>query len=153
MTLFSGQNDAILAWLGKRVDFTLSPHTHLFWATSDLDGSILGAVGMGGRMGRAWGSVSAAFADPRAALPLVRAAVAWTFGYQDAQAAYVTISTKRTNWIQSLVRVIGFREVDRVKGGINSREDLIILKVTPETCRPWQQELRKLTRMHALEAC
>ena len=146
MTLYSGQNDAVLAWLGKRVDFTLSPHTYLFWDTSDLDGTLLGAMGLGGRMGRAWGSVSIALAHPRAALPLVRASSAWLFGAMDAQAAYVTISSKRTNWIQSIVQ-IGFKEIDRVKGGIGPREDLIILKTTPETCRPWRRELHKLKRM------
>lgn len=152
VALHSGQNEAVLAWLSRKVDFTLSPHTHLIWATSDLDGTILGAVGLGGRMGKAWGSVSVSFVHPRAAVPLVRAAVCWTFGVQDAQAAYVTISSKRTAWVRSLIRTIGFREIDRVKGGVGPREDLIILKVTPETCRPWLAELQKLSRMQAREA-
>lgn len=152
VALHSGQNDIVLDWLSRKVDFTLSPHTHLIWATSDLDGTILGAMGFGGRMGRAWGSISIALTHPRAAMPLIRAGACWLFGAQDAAAGYVTISSKRTNWVRSLVRTIGFREVDRVKNGVSHREDLIILKVTPETCRPWQRELYKLSRIHAREA-
>jgi len=152
VTLYSGQNDNVLAWLGQKVDFTLSPHTYLIWATSDVDGTLLGAMGFGGRMGKTWGSVSIALVQPRAALPLIRASASWLFGAMEARGAYVTISSKRTNWIESLVQIIGFREVDRVRGGISPREDLIILKLTPETCRPWQTELHKLSRMRALEA-
>ena len=152
MRLHSGQNETVLAWLGRQVDFTLSPHTYLIWATSDLDGTLLGAVGLGGRMGRTWGAVSVALVHPRAALPLVRAAACWLFGVMEGRAAYITITSKRTNWIKSVVNVVGFREVDRVKSGVGPREDLVILKCTPEDCRPWQAELRKLSRMHAREA-
>jgi hypothetical protein len=149
--LFSGQNDAVLAWLGKRTDFTLSPHTQLLWATSDIDGTLLGAMGFGGRMGRAWGSVSIAIIQRRCIVPLIRAACELYFGQQQALAAYVTISSKRKRWIEQLVQVIGFAEVDRVPRGISDREDLVILKLTPESCRPWQRELRKLTQLK--EAC
>lgn len=152
VALHAGQSDTVLTWLSQRVDFTLSPHTYLLWVTSDLDGSLLGAMGFGGRMGRTWGSISIALVHPRAATSLIRAGACWLFGTMCAQAGYVTIGSRRTNWIESLVRVIGFREVDRVKGGLGPREDLIILKLTPETCRPWQRELHKLTRMRVREA-
>ena len=144
MRLFSGQNDTVLAWLGRKVDFNLSPQTHLIWTTSDLDGSILGAMGFGGRMGRTWGSISIAMVHPRAALPLVRAGAGWLFGTMQAAAGYVTIGSRRHNWIQELEGTIGFVEVDRVRHGLGHREDLVILKLTPESCRPWQAELRKL---------
>jgi len=151
MRLHAGQNDAVLDWVSRRVDFTLSPHTRLIWVTSDVDGSLLGAMGFGGRMGRTWGSIAIALAHPRAAVLLVRAGACWLFGAQAAQAGYVTISSKRKLWISSLVDVIGFREVDRVKGGIGPGEDLVILKLTPGTCRPWQAELRKLQRHGLLQ--
>lgn len=152
MRLHSGKNDSVLEWLARRVDFTLSPHTHLIWATDDMDGRLLGAGGLGGRMGRTWGSISVAVVDKRASVPLARAIVCWLFGVAAAEAGYVTISSRRTPWIRALVRTIGFVEVDRVKNGIGPREDLVILKLTPESCRPWQAELRKLTRMQAREA-
>jgi hypothetical protein len=66
-------------------------------------------------------------------------------------AGYVTISSKRKQWIDSLCNVIGFYQVDRVARGINHREDLVVLKLTPDSCRPWQAELRKLSRHPALE--
>lgn len=150
--LFSGQNDAVLAWLGKRTDFTLSPQTQLIWATSDIDGTILGVVGAGGRMGRTWGSLSIAIAAPRATLALLRAGVSWLFGAHQAAAGYVTISSKRKVWINQLVRVVGFVEVDRVVGGINGHEDLVVLKLTPDSCHIWRTELDKLTRHRAREA-
>jgi hypothetical protein len=134
------------------VDFTLSPHTYLIWICSDLDGTLLGAMGFGGRMGKTWGSISIALVHPRAAVPLIRAAACWLFGVQEAQAGYVTISSKRLPWIRSLVRTIGFVEVDRVKSGISPKEDLVILKLTPETCRPWRAELQKLRVLEAREA-
>jgi hypothetical protein len=152
VALHAGKNEAVLAWLGQRTDFTLSPNTHLIWATSDVDGTLLGAIGMGGRMGRTWGSVSIALAHSRAALPLVRAAVDQVFGAWGSAAAYVTIGSRRPDWIRQLINVIGFYQVDRVHGGISPREDLIILKVTPDSCRPWQRELRKLSRARAREA-
>lgn len=151
VALHSGQNEAVLAWLGQRVAFTLSPQTHLIWATSDLDGVLLGAMGFGGRMGRTWGSISIALEHPRAAVPLVRAGAAWLFGTVGAAAGYVTIGSRRHNWIRSLCRTIGFYQVDRVHQGISPREDLIILKLTADSCRPWQAELRKLMRVPALE--
>jgi len=151
--LQAGQNDVVLAWLSKRVDFMLSPHTRLIWAVSDVDGTLLGAMGFGGRMGRTWGSISIALAHPRAAVPLIRAGACWLFGAQEAQAGYVTISSKRTDWIRGLIQTVGFVEVDRVKQGIGPKEDLVILKLTPTTCRPWQAELHKLQRHMAQEAC
>lgn len=152
MRLLSGQDDVVLKWLSKKVDFTLSPHTHLIWACSDVDGHLLGAMGFGGRMGKTWGSISIALANPHAAMPLVKAGACWLFGAQEARAGYVTISNRRGQWIQSLIKTVGFREVDRVRAGISHREDLVILKLTPETCRPWQAELRKLRALNAREA-
>ncbi len=151
MRLFSGKNEHVLHWLSQRVDFTLSPHTHLLWALDEETGIILGAMGFGGRMGRTWGSISIAVVIPQVTVPLVRAGAGFLFGSQQAAAGYVTISSKRTVWIRSLERVIGFREVDRVRNGIGPREDLVVLKLTPESCRPWQRELEKLARQSALE--
>jgi hypothetical protein len=149
--LHSGQHEGVLFWLSRQVEFTLSPNSHLLWATDDMDGRILGAMGFGGRMGKAWGSISIALAEKQAGIPLIRAGAAWLFGMQEAKAGYVTISAKRKRWIESLVRTVGFVEVDRVKWGIGPHEDLVILKLTPETCRPWQTELKKLQRSHALQ--
>ena len=151
VALHSGQNDAVLAWLGQRTDFTLSPRTYLIWATDDLDGSIRGAVGAGGQMGRCWGSLSISVLSQRAMLPLLRAGVGCLFGTMGAAAGYVTISSKRKRWIHQLTKVVGFYQVDRVSRGISDREDLVILKLTPDSCRIWQAELRKLTRAPALE--
>lgn len=151
VALHSGHSDAVLAWLGQRTDFILSPSTFLIWATDDLDGRILGAVGAGGRMGRTWGSLSISVEREAAMLPLLRAGVGWFFGQQHAAAGYVTISSKRANWIRRLIDVVGFYQVDRVHRGISNREDLVILKLTPDSCRIWQAELRKLTQKPALE--
>ena len=60
-------------------------------------------------------------------------------------------SSKRKGWISQLIKVVGFYQVDRVYRGISDREDLIILKLTPDSCRIWQAELKKLTRTPALE--
>ena len=144
VALHSGQNDAVLTWLGQRTDFTLSPHTFLIWATDDVDGRILGAVGAGGRMGRTWGSLSISVERQAAMVPLLRAGVSVFFGQWDAAAGYITISSKRARWISQLCKVVGFYQVDRVSRGISPREDLIILKLTPDSCRIWQAELRKL---------
>ena len=123
MRLCSGQNDAVLEWLSKRVDFTLSPLTKLIWCVSDLDGTLLGAMGFGGRMGRTWGSISIAITEPHATPSLVRAGACFLFGTMQARAGYVTITSKRHNWIDSLERIIGFEEVDRVENGAGPRED------------------------------
>ena len=151
MTLHQGPSDTVLHWLSQRVDFTLSPLTRLIWATSDVDGKLMGAMGFGGRMGRTWGSISIAIADSQCAVPLTRAGACFLWGTMQARAGYVTITSKRTQWLDSLERIIGFEEVDSVENGAGPGEDLIILKVTPETCRPWQAELRKLSRHMALE--
>lgn len=151
VALHSGQNGAVLNWLSHRVDFTLSPDSQLFWATSDLDGSIVGAVGAGGRMGRTWGSISIALVNPQVSVPLMRMGFCWFFGTMNAAAGYVTIGSRRKKWIQSLCRTVGFYQADRVKMGISPREDLVVLKVTADSCRPWQAELRKLSRAHARE--
>jgi hypothetical protein len=149
--LFSGSEPWVLDWLSKRVEFILPSNTHLIWGLGD-DGGLLGGMGFGGRMGKTWGSISIALVEHRAAIPLIRASACWLFGAQEARAGYATISSRRSEWIDSLVRTVGFREVDRVRAGINHKEDLVILKLTPETCRPWQAELRKLRALHAREA-
>ena len=146
MRLHAGQHEGVLHWLSRQVDFTLSPNSYLLWASDDMDGHLLGAMGFGGRMGKSWGSISIALVEKSAGLPLIRAGACWLFGRQDARAGYVTISSKKRHWIESLVKTVGFVEVDRVKWGIAPHEDLVILKLTPETCRPWQAELRKLQR-------
>jgi hypothetical protein len=117
-----------------------------------MDGTLMGALGFGGKMGKTWGSISIALAQPLAMVPLSRAGACWLFGAQDAQAIYATISSKRKLWIQAIIQTIGFREVDRVRGGIGPREDLVILKLTPGTCKVWQKELHKLSRSQAREA-
>jgi hypothetical protein len=147
MKLFVGHNEVVLDWLSKRVDFELHPQTYLLWAATDFNGPLLGAMGFGGLMGKTWGSVSIALEDPRAALPLVRAATRLIFGVHGGQAAYINISANRAEWIHSLKNTIGFQEVDLVPDGLKPNEDLVLLKLTPETCRPWQSELRKLSRM------
>ena len=151
MKLFSGQNDVVLKWLCRRVDFNLSPQTYLLWAAEDVDRPLLGAIGFSGLMGKTLGSVSITLEDPRAALPLIRAATRLIFGGYEGQAAYINISSRRTRWLESLKRVIGFVEVDSVKDGLRPGEDLILLKLTPETCRPWQAELRKFRAFEARE--
>jgi hypothetical protein len=149
--LFAGKNDTVLAWLSKRVNFELSPQTQLIWAADGLQGPLLGAVGFGGMMGKTWFSISVALEDKRAALPLVRVATRLGFGVNEVQCAYINISSNRGRWIHSLEHVIGFREVDRAKDGVAPGEDLIMLKLTPATCRPWQAELKKLARMQMRE--
>jgi hypothetical protein len=149
--LFSGQNAVVLEWLSKRVDFALSPQTQLLWASTGFEGPILGAIGFGGLMGKTFFSVSIALDSSKAAIPLVRAAVQLGFGIFGGKAAYINISSKRGEWIQSLERVMGFVEVDRVPDGLRPGETLIMLKLTPETCRPWQAELKKLARMQVRE--
>ena len=151
MRLESGQEPWVLDWLARRVDFLLPSNTHLIWAVAE-DNTLAGAMGFGGRMGKTWGSISIALANPLAAMPLIRASACWLFGAQEARAGYVTISSKRGQWIHELIQVVGFREVDRVKAGISNKEDLVILRLTPETCRPWQAELKKLRVLHAREA-
>ena len=149
MRLQRGQNDVVLGWLGRSVNVTLDPHTILVWAS---DGEqILGAVGLGGRMGRTFGSISIALETTRVALPLVRAAAILLFGELHAAAGYVTIGSRRYRWIHSLKRAIGFKEVDRVRSGMGGSEDLVILKLTPERCKPYQAELKKWARKAASE--
>ena len=150
MKLHSGQEPWVLDWLCRRVDFLLPPNTHCIWGLGD-DGAILGAMGFGGRMGKTWGSISIALAEPRAAVPVVRAGSCWLFGTQSARAGYVSISSRRETWIRSLVKTVGFTEIDRVPSGISPREDLVILKLTSKSCRPWQAELKKLRALHARE--
>lgn len=141
-----GQSQAVVDWLSQRVDFTLSPHTLVLYATETWDGPILGAIGLGGRMGRTWGSVSIALENPRAALPLVRAAAIQLFGELRAAAAYVTIGGARAHWIAELKKAIGFFEVDMVPNGIAPGNDLVVLKLTPWSCKPWQSELKRRVR-------
>lgn len=145
-----GHSEEVLSWLSRSVNFTLDPHTILLWATSD-EGHVLGAIGLGGKMGRTFGSISIALTTSRVALPLVRAAAVLLFGELHAVAGYVTIGSRRPKWIQSLKTAVGFKEVDRVRCGLGPKEDLVILKLTPERCRPWQAELRKWARKAASE--
>jgi hypothetical protein len=144
--VFGGQNEAVLDWLSQRVNFSLMPQTYLLWASTDFTGPILGAIGFGGLMGKTLGSVSIALDEPRAAIPLIRASTRLIWGAYEAKAAYIYVSSKRMDWMSSLQRVVGFEEVDRVVDGQAPGEDLIMLKLTPESCRPWQAELNK-TRM------
>lgn len=151
MKLFSGQNRVVLEWLSRRVDFDLAPSTYLLWAADVEGGPILGAMGFGGLMGKSLGSISIALENPQAGRPLMRAAARLFFGGYGIRGAYISIPARRTEWIASLKQVIGFQEVDRIKEGFAPGVDLITFKLTPETCRPWQADLRKMTRMQARE--
>ena len=109
-------------------------------------------MGFFGLMGKTLASVSIAVDDPKTALPLIRASTRLIFGANGIRSAYINISSKRVDWIRSLERVIGFRAIDVVKDGLGPSEDLILFKLTPETCRPWQAELRKSARAQMREA-
>ncbi len=151
MKLYSGQNEKVRQWLGKRLEYNLAPSTHLVWVAGGPTGPIYGAMGFGGLMGSTFGSMSIAVERPRAALPLVRASCHQIFGAFGARAIYLNVSAKRTEWLASLIRTVGCVEIDRVPDGLKPGEDLVTLKLTPETCRPWRAELAKMARTSVRE--
>ena len=138
------QEKAAYDWIEARLGYPMGPNTQLIGVRTDT--GYAGIVSFGGWMGRTMTGLGIAVDDERAMLPLIRASAVYLFRQLRAEAVYTTVSGKRLEWQASLRRVLGFREVDRVRNGYGPGDDFVVMKITAATCRPWQAFLAKQRR-------
>ena len=130
------------AWLTSRAQTVAGPEMKAIIAFDPQTGKVGGMAGFDG-----WTNnsvvMSVALDSPIALRRIVHAAFEYAFLQAKKGVALATVKGSNTRSL-ALCRKVGFREVYRVRDGIEVGEDLVIFEMRREECRWIPEQMRKV---------
>lgn len=114
----------------------------------DEDGRILAVIGLTGWAGST-ATVNVACVNPYALLPAMRLIAKLGVEGLKVTVGLAYVDSARREWLKALA-AIGFREVTRIRLGMDGTRDLVLLEIRPESCRFYKRK-RRITAMRHVQ--